>query len=252
MKGLITAAGLGTRSGLDGRLRKELLPIYLKVDGRVVLRPLIDAIYSRMRSLGIVEIGIVIGKNDVMTRAFIEENMPEATIIYQNSPDGFGDAVRKASGFIEDEPFVLNAGDGMIMDSRHIKTGIDLFNQNGSQVLYLMSVDNPQRYGIAEVIDAIGHTKDIKEVRSLEEKPSRPKSNLALCACYILSPWIIANLLESTLKPLELTPSINASIAGGRNTMGIEIGREEWISVGYSHDYLQVLKKTYESAVSDP
>ncbi|MCL4480513.1 MAG: hypothetical protein M1113_03390, partial [Candidatus Thermoplasmatota archaeon] len=80
----------------------------------------------------------------------------------------------------------------------------------------------------------------------------RPKSNLALCACYILSPWVIANLLESTLRPLELTPSINASISAGRNTMGIEIGREEWISVGYSHDYLQVLKRTYESAVSDP
>ncbi|MCL5804566.1 MAG: sugar phosphate nucleotidyltransferase [Candidatus Thermoplasmatota archaeon] len=252
MKGLITAAGLGTRSGLDGRLRKELLPIYLKIDGRVVLRPLIDAIYSRIRSLGIEEIGIVIGKSDIMTRAFIEENIPDASIIYQDSPDGFGDAVRKASEFIEDEPFILNAGDGMIMDIRHIKAGMDLFNQSGSQVLYLMHVDNPQRYGIAEVIDAIGYTKNIKKVRSLEEKPVSPKSNLALCACYILSPWVISNLLESAVKPLELTPSINTSIAAGRNAMGIEIGREEWISVGYSHDYLQVLKRTYESAVSDP
>ena len=252
MKGLITAAGLGTRSGLDGRLRKELLPIYLKIEGRVVLRPLIDAIYSRIRSLGIEEIGIVIGKSDIMTRAFIEENIPDASIIYQDSPDGFGDAVRKASEFIEDEPFILNAGDGMIMDIRHIKAGMDLFNQNGSQILYLMHVDNPQRYGIAEVIDAIGYTKNIKKVRSLEEKPASPKSNLALCACYILSPWVISNLLESAVKPLELTPSINASIAAGRNAMGIEIGREEWISVGYSHDYLQVLKRTYESAVSDP
>ena len=252
MKGLITAAGLGTRSGLDGRLRKELLPIYLKIDGRVVLRPLIDAIYSRIRSLGIEEIGIVIGKSDIMTRAFIEENIPDASIIYQDSPDGFGDAVRKASEFIEDEPFILNAGDGMIMDIRHIKAGMDLFNQSGSQVLYLMHVDNPQRYGIAEVIDAIGYTKNIKKVRSLEEKPASPKSNLALCACYILSPWVISNLLESAVKPLELTPSINTSIAAGRNAMGIEIGREEWISVGYSHDYLQVLKRTYESAVSDP
>jgi glucose-1-phosphate thymidylyltransferase len=252
VKGLITAAGLGTRSGLDGRLRKELLPIYLKIDGRVVLRPLIDAIYSRIRSLGIEEIGIVIGKSDIMTRAFIEENIPDASIIYQDSPDGFGDAVRKASEFIEDEPFILNAGDGMIMDIRHIKAGMDLFNQSGSQVLYLMHVDNPQRYGIAEVIDAIGYTKNIKKVRSLEEKPVSPKSNLALCACYILSPWVISNLLESAVKPLELTPSINTSIAAGRNAMGIEIGREEWISVGYSHDYLQVLKRTYESAVSDP
>lgn len=252
MKGLITAAGLGKRSGLDGRLRKELLPIYLKIDGRVVLRPLLDAIYSRFRSLGIDDVGIVIGKNDMVTRVFIEENIPGASIIYQDSPDGFGDAVRKASGFIENEPFILNAGDGMIMDPRYIKAGIDLFNENGSQVLFLMRVDNPQRYGIAETIDAIGYTKNIKKVISLEEKPVKPKSNLALCACYILSPWVIENLLESTAKPLELTPSINASIASGRNAVGIEIGREEWISVGYSHDYLQVLKKTYESAASDP
>lgn len=251
MKGLITAAGLGTRSGLDGRLRKELLPIYLRVEGRVVLRPLIDAIYSRMRSVGIDEIGIVIGKNDIVTRAFIEENIPDASIIYQDSPDGFGDAVRKASGFIAGESFILNAGDGMIMDIRYVKEGIDLFNQNGSQVLYLMRVNNPQRYGIAEIIDTFGYSKNIKKIGSLEEKPVNPKSNLALCACYILSPGVIANLLESSVKPLELTPSINASLAGGKGTVGIEIERNDWISVGYSHDYLQVLKRTYESAVSE-
>ena len=36
MKAVVTAAGLGTRSGLDGKFRKEMLPLYDMREGKLV------------------------------------------------------------------------------------------------------------------------------------------------------------------------------------------------------------------------
>ena len=151
MKGIITAAGLGTRSGMDGRLRKELLPIYLKLGSNIVLRPIIDAVYSRMAIFGIIDVAIVLNPEDKITHAFVGTNLPEATVLHQSRQIGFGDAVLRAREFIGGIDFVLNAGDGIILNEEAYGQGIDLHRETGSSILYLMRVENPSRYGVAEV-----------------------------------------------------------------------------------------------------
>ena len=101
MKGVITAAGLGTRSGLNGRLRKELLPIYLKLGGDIVLRPIMDAVYSRMVDHGVSDIAIILNPGDEITHSYIRANLPDATILHQERQRGFGDAVLQAREFID-------------------------------------------------------------------------------------------------------------------------------------------------------
>jgi len=59
VKGIITAAGKGMRSGLDGKFRKEMLPMYDIRNGKLILRPIIDLIIYRMMENNINDIAVV-------------------------------------------------------------------------------------------------------------------------------------------------------------------------------------------------
>ncbi|MGC8515482.1 MAG: nucleotidyltransferase family protein [Thermoplasmata archaeon] len=244
MKGVITAAGLGTRSGLNGRLRKELLPIYLKLGGNIVLRPILDAVYSRMVDHGVNDIAIILNPSDEIAHAYIRANLPDATILHQEKQKGFGDAVLQAKEFIDESDFLLNAGDGIILNDVAYSTGLEIHRQTGSSVLFLMRVEDPKRYGVAEVVQH----NEYMVVKSVEEKPSKPKSNLALCATYIFNSEILGKIDHSVHANIELTPAIDAVISSGREVVAIEVQREEWISVGHAVDYSTSLIRTLDMA----
>ncbi|MFG1415687.1 MAG: sugar phosphate nucleotidyltransferase [Thermoplasmataceae archaeon] len=244
MKGVITAAGLGTRSGLNGRLRKELLPIYLKLGGDIVLRPILDAVYSRMVDHGVNDIAIILNPADEITHAYIRANLPDATILHQERQRGFGDAVLQAREFIDGNDFLLNAGDGIILNDTAYSTGLEIHKKTGSSVLYLMRVEDPKRYGVAEVMQQDGYMV----VKSVEEKPSKPKSNLALCATYIFNSEILGRIDHSIQANIELTPAIDALTFAGRTVFAVEVQRDEWISVGHAVDYSASLARTLDMA----
>lgn len=244
MKGVITAAGLGTRSGLNGRLRKELLPIYLKLGGDIVLRPIMDAVYSRMVDHGVNDIAIILNPADEITHAYIRANLPEATILHQEKQKGFGDAVLQAKEFIGESDFLLNAGDGIILNDTAYSTGLEIHMKTGSSVLFVMRVEDPKRYGVAEVMKHNGYMV----VESVEEKPLKPKSNLALCATYIFNSEILGRIDYSVQANIELTPAIDAVITSGRKVVAIEVQRDEWISVGHAVDYSASLIRTLDMA----
>ncbi len=244
MKGVITAAGLGTRSGLNGRIRKELLPIYLKLGGDIVLRPILDAVYSRMVDHGVNDIAIILNPADEITHAYIRANLPDATILHQERQRGFGDAVLQAREFIDGNDFLLNAGDGIILNDTAYSTGLEIHKKTGSSVLFLMRVEEPKRYGVAEVMQQDGYMV----VKSVEEKPSKPKSNLALCATYIFNSEILGRIDHSIQANIELTPAIDALTFAGRTVFAVEVQRDEWISVGHAVDYSASLARTLDMA----
>ena len=244
MKGVITAAGLGTRSGLNGRIRKELLPIYLKLGGDIVLRPILDAVYSRMVDHGVNDIAIILNPADEITHAYIRANLPDATILHQERQRGFGDAVLQAREFIDGNDFLLNAGDGIILNDTAYSTGLEIHKKTGSSVLFLMRVEDPKRYGVAEVMQQDGYMV----VKSVEEKPSKPKSNLALCATYIFNSEILGKIDHSIQANIELTPAIDALTFAGRTVFAVEVQRDEWISVGHAVDYSASLARTLDMA----
>ena len=244
MKGVITAAGLGTRSGLNGRIRKELLPIYLKLGGDIVLRPILDAVYSRMVDHGVNDIAIILNPSDEITHAYIRANLPDATILHQERQRGFGDAVLQAREFIDGNDFLLNAGDGIILNDTAYSTGLEIHKKTGSSVLFLMRVEDPKRYGVAEVMQQDGYMV----VKSVEEKPSKPKSNLALCATYIFNSEILGRIDHSIQANIELTPAIDALTFAGRTVFAVEVQRDEWISVGHAVDYSASLARTLDMA----
>ena len=244
MKAVITAAGRGSRSGLDGKFRKEMLPLYDCREGRLVLRPIIDCIITGLISAGIKEIACVIRHDDPITRHYLKAEFPDIQMIFQDTYSGYGDAVRRASDFVNGESFILNAGDGFLSDSDgFLKTALKE-GGSGRSILNLMAVDDPTHYGCPSIIESGGQIY----VTEVEEKPAIPKSNYGLCATYLLAPDVMNNLLRDRSEVVELTPAINMSLSGGKPAFARVILREKWLSVGNATKYAEILKRSLEEA----
>lgn len=243
MKALITAAGQGKRSGLDGKMRKEMLPIYTKRNGRIVLRPVLDCVVFGIRNAGIKEVHMILDWEDRPTREYVEREYPDVNIIFQGERRGFGSAVLLAKEYIDDESFILNAGDGIVLDPSHVSKVTARMEKNPNQnILTLMRVDHPEKYGVASVVSVDGEMR----VTGVVEKPANPQSNYALCAFYALVPEIFDYISKDKSTEKELTPAIQRSIVEGKETTGIVVDREDWISVGVATEYVNILKRSLE------
>ncbi len=238
MEGLITAAGLGIRAKTGRSFRKVMLPVYDVREGEVVIRPMIDCIIDRMKNVGIGDITVVLDPADRVTYDYLRSERPEALIEYQKKDCmGFGGAVLAGSKNINGR-FLLNAGDGIILDARILES---LKDSNFSSTLALMRVDNPTEYGIAECTPRGG---GFYSVNNLEEKPREPKSNLALAAVYALDDGVISHIGKKGAN-VELTDAIRGYILEGNDVAGMLLPKGEWQSVGKASSYLDVLKRTY-------
>lgn len=238
MQVLITAAGLGTRSGLNGRLRKEMLPVYECIDGRLALRPLLEVIVNRYRGLGIKDFVIVLNRKDERTLSYVREFMDFTTVAFQDHASGFGDAVYCAREYITGD-FILNCGDGIYLDREYLKLFVSMAFSSKEILLSLMRVDDPKRYGVAEIIKE----GDRNIVLSVAEKPSSPKSDLAIMAMYRF-PHEIMEIMGRMDDRKELTPAIGMLISEGKVAEALIGNREMWLSVGMATEYLQVLGRS--------
>jgi glucose-1-phosphate thymidylyltransferase len=240
MKAIITAAGLGARSGLNGIIRKELLNIYDYRNGALVLRPIIDVLIRKLNELGIKEIAVVLDPNDIFAKNYLQNAYPSVSLFYQKERNGFGDAVISARDFVGDEGFVVAAGDGLILDFRGAGKALLDSAKEGRWTLFVMRVKEPRRYGVA-VLD---RQRLPYRVMGVVEKPTDPPSDYALCAFYYLHPQIF-NYIDYKDGKAELTDAIGNAIKSGIEFSAVEIAREYWISVGNAEDYRTVLKTTY-------
>lgn len=244
MKGVITAAGLGTRSGLDGKFRKEMLPLYDCRDGRIVLRPVLDCIISGMINSGLKDIACVINPKDMITRTYINNEFPDVEILYQPRADGYGNAVLMAADFVSGEDFILNAGDGFLADGGEFFNSAVNGHFKGRSTLNIMKVDNPRNYGCPAIEE---HNGDIR-VLSVDEKPANPRSEYGLCAVYFLNSDVMDNLKDTENIGGELTPAINMSIQKGKEVSARKVEREKWLSVGKVKKYAEVLRRSLEES----
>lgn len=231
INGLITAAGLGTRSGLDGKFRKEMLSLYDIRDGKLVLRPVIDIVIYRMKFAGIKRIAVILNSNDRITFDYISREFPDVEIMHQDKPEGFGSAVYEGRELFK-ERCLLNAGDGFILDPAYYK---DVTKGEESK-LTLFEVEKPQNYGNAIVDQRMGM------VRNVVEKPQNPVSNLAIAAIYYFHKPLYEFLDR---KRVEFTEYIGNALAGNYQLGYNLIRKEEWVSVGKVENYVKNVEKTY-------
>jgi glucose-1-phosphate thymidylyltransferase len=237
MKGIILHGGHGTRlRPLTHTGPKQLLPIANK--------PMSEYCIESIREAGITDIAIIIGglgSNKVEEYYGNGKNFGvNLTYIEQDYPRGIAHAVNLCKDFVGDEKFVVFLGDNIIQKS--ISDFVKNFERsNYDASILLCEVDNPSRFGIADVKNG--------KILKIMEKPQKPPTNLAVAGIYFLTPKIfdvINRLKPSGRNELEITDALQGLLEENHN-ISYNMIADYWKDTGTPEDILnanmQVLKK---------
>lgn len=199
MKGILLHGGHGTRlRPLTHTGPKQLLPIANK--------PMSEYCIESLKDAGIKDIAIIIGgigSNKVKEYYGDGKNFGvNLTYVEQDQPRGIAHAISICKDFINGDKFVVFLGDNIIQKS--IRDFVDEFkNSDAKASILLCEVDNPSRFGIADVKDG--------QIKKIMEKPKNPPSNLAVTGIYLLTDTIfdiIDRLKPSWRNELEITDAL--------------------------------------------
>ena len=186
---------------------------------------------STLVEAGIKDILIVTGGNNAGDFLRLlgngkEFGLKHLNYTYQEKEGGIAEAVGLAEEFAEGDKVVIILGDNLIGPS--IRKEVEQFKrQNSGGKIFLKKVANPKEYGVAQLKG--------NRVVGIEEKPTRPKSNLAVIGLYMYDHQIFD--IVKTLKPsrrgeLEITDVNNAYIQKGKLTYSVLKGF--WADAGES------------------
>jgi glucose-1-phosphate thymidylyltransferase len=173
-KGIILAGGSGSRLyPLTVAANKQLLPIY---DKPVIYYPL-----TTLMLAGIQDILIISTPRDLPALEGLLGDGSQfglsLSYVPQEKPNGLPEAFILGEQFIKSDPVAMILGDNFFHGHGLSEAVFDATQNITGAHIFTYTVDDPQRYGIA-VLDEEG------KVAHIEEKPDRPKSNLAVTGLY--------------------------------------------------------------------
>ena len=225
MKGIILAGGLGTRLHPVTRVvSKQLLPVFDK--------PMIYYPLSTLMLAGVREILLISTADDLpLYRRLLGDGSRYGLRLeyaLQPHPGGLPQAYRIGRDYIAGEPSALILGDNLFFG--HGLGGLlqGCAARTAGGTIFAYRVRDPERYGVIE-IDRAG------AVLSIEEKPARPRSSLAITGLYFYDGRvsdIAAQLRPSKRGELEIVDIHRAYQRAG--TLQVEVlGRGiAWLDTG--------------------
>jgi UTP--glucose-1-phosphate uridylyltransferase len=280
-KAVITAAGIGTRLlTVTKETPKEMLPLYSKnANGELCLKPVLQLIFEQLFNNGFREFCFVVGRGkrsiedhftpdynfvDLLKKRGKDfyaqdlknfyDKIEKSTIFWVNQyePKGFGHAVLSTKSFVDNEMFLVHAGDTLILYRNHSFLKRLISNHLSSEsaaTLLLKEVYDPKRlYGVAEVE---GDETRIK-VKRVIEKPEKPPTNLALMPIYVFDP-VIFRALEITPigigGEIQLTDGIQKLIDWGLKVEAVKLKEDELrLDVGSPETYMEAIDISFKCA----
>ncbi len=196
MKAILLAGGSGSRLyPLTQVSSKQLQAVY---DKPMVYYPLTVLIAS-----GIKDICVITTPSDLHRYQKLLGNGSQwgVSIVYreQPKPEGIAQAFLIAADFVGTDGVILMLGDNIFSGGDDFRRAVGGFMEGA--VIFAYHVKDPERYGVVEF------DKDGKAI-SIEEKPSKPKSNYAVPGVYIYDNSVLE--IAKKIKPsprgeLEIT-----------------------------------------------
>ena len=228
MKGIILAGGAGTRLyPITKAISKQLLPIYDK--------PMIYYPLSVLMLAGIKDILIISTRSDL----FLYERLlgtgetlgMKFQYKVQESPRGLADAFILGRDFIGKDSVVLILGDNIFYGqglSSTLRQSRETVEKTKNAVIFGYYVKDPTAYGVVEFDDKW-------KAISIEEKPTKPKSNYAVPGLYFYPNDVIQKALNtkpSARGEIEITSINNDYMVENRLEVQL-LGRgSAWLDTG--------------------
>ncbi len=189
MKGIILAGGSATRLyPLSKAISKQIMPVYDK--------PMIYYPLSTLMLAGIREVLIISTPRDLPMFEALLGTGEELGMCFQykvqEQPNGLAQAFVLGAEFLNGEPGCLILGDNMFYGQGFSKMLKRAAAIDKGACIFGYYVKDPRAYGVVE-FDETGH------VLSLEEKPTKPKSNYAVPGLYFYDSSVTAK--AAALKP---------------------------------------------------
>ena len=198
MKGIILAGGSGTRLyPITKSISKQLLPVY---DKPMIYYPLSTLMLAKIK-----DILIISTHDDLPKYKKLLGNGKQFGIkisyAEQKKPNGLAQAFVIGEKFIGKDDVCLVLGDNIFYGNKFTEILLKAKNNKGRATVFGQYVRDPERFGVVE-LDKKG------KVLSLEEKPSKPKSNYAVVGLYFYDNKVVEyakNLKPSKRGEYEIT-----------------------------------------------
>ena len=233
MKGIILTGGKGTRLHPASKtINKGLLPIY---DKPMIYYPLSTLMLSGIKDILIISTPEDIDRfKDLLgDGSFLGINL---SYDVQNEPNGIAECFIIGENFIGDDSVCLILGDNIFYGNHFgniLRDTVKDVENNLNSNIFGYYVLDPERFGVVEF------DSDMNAI-SIEEKPSKPKSNYAAVGLYFYTNSVIdiaKNIQPSNRGELEIT-TVNQEYLKRKELKVKLLGRgHTWLDTG-THDTL--------------
>ena len=237
-KGIILAAGKGTRlMPATIPASKPLLPLYDK--------PMIYYPLETLIRLGIKDILFIVQEDDLLIfkKTFGSGSDVGLNFSYeiQNVQRGIADAYFIADKYLDGNPSVLALSDNVFLGKKYFdyaNSALLKMQDVGGSVFGLPVLD-PEKFGVIEL-------DENNNIIGIEEKPSKPKSNLIIPGFYFFDSD--ASEYAKTLKPsnrgeLEITDLIEIYLSKKKLALEILDDSIVWHDTGNANALLEAAQK---------